>query len=95
MDADRIIEDYENVLSTFGRVVDFDISALDRLDVPVTSCSMIESSGGVDRFTAQANGYGGRPEIARLGGLGELAEGVLMGHAVPALLEGRDPGFPA
>ena len=58
MDAGRIIEDYENVLSTFGRVVDFDISALDRLGVPVTSCSMIESSGGVDRFTAQANGYG-------------------------------------
>lgn len=82
MSAADVIEAYETVLSGFGSVVDFDISALDRLSVPVTSCSMV--AGG--RFTAQANGYGATLETARRGGLGELAEGVLMAQAVPGLL---------
>jgi YcaO-like protein with predicted kinase domain len=82
MNAADVIEHYEAVLSSFGEVVDFDISDLDRLDIPVTSCSLIAG----DRFAAQANGYGTTLEAARIGGLGELAEGVLLGRAVSELL---------
>lgn len=82
MSAADVIAHYETVLRSFGQVIDFDISALDRLAVPVTSCSLIVGN----RFAAQANGYGATHEAARVGGLGELAEGVLMAQAVPALL---------
>ncbi len=88
MSAADVIEHYETVLSRFGEVVDFDISALDRLDIPVTSCSMIARSSASGRFAAQANGYGATVEAARLSGLGELAEGVLTNQHVPGLLKG-------
>lgn len=67
------VEAYAEVLGRFGRVLDFDISALDHLGVPVTSCSLLV--GG--RITHQGNGYGLTEEAARVSGLGELAEGVL------------------
>jgi YcaO-like protein with predicted kinase domain len=82
MNPDDVIEHYETVLGSFGQVVDFDVSGLDRLGFPVTSCSLLVDG----RFAAQANGYGLTPESARVGGLGELAEGVLLGSAVPELL---------
>ncbi len=82
MNAVDVIEHYETVLASFGQVVDFDISALDRLGIPVTSCSLLVDG----RFAALANGYGATPEAARIGGLGELAEGVLMGAAARELL---------
>lgn len=64
---------YGEVLGRHGRVVDFDISSLDRLGVPVTSCSLVVDG----RFAQQGNGYGLTDEAARVSGLGELAEGVL------------------
>ena len=87
MSAADVIEHYETVLNGFGEVVDFEISTLDRLEVPVTSCSMIARSSATGRFTAQANGYGATVESARLSGLGELAEGVLMSQHAPDLLK--------
>lgn len=64
---------YTSVLERFGTVVDFDISGLDRTGVAVTSCSLAVDG----RFRHHGNGYGRTAEAARLGGLGELAEGVL------------------
>src|SRR4051812_22489940 len=69
---------YENVLSRFGRVFDFRIDALDRLGVPVTSCSLLVDG----RIAHHGNGYGADESTAGLSGLGELAEGVLGEHAV-------------
>ena len=69
---------YTEVLARYGRVLDFDISALDHLGVPVTSCSLL-----VDGLIAQnGNGYGLTHDAARLSGLGELAEGVLAAERV-------------
>jgi ribosomal protein S12 methylthiotransferase accessory factor len=64
---------YRTVLSRFGEVVDFDISRLDRLGIPVTSCSLAVDG----RFRHHGNGYGATPEAAQVSGLGELAEGVV------------------
>jgi YcaO-like protein with predicted kinase domain len=72
---------YAEVLGRSGRVVDFDISGLDHLGVPVTSCSLI-----VDGLIAMnGNGYGLTTDAARLSGLGELAEGVLAADHVRGL----------
>jgi YcaO-like protein with predicted kinase domain len=68
-----VIHHYGEVLARFGRVVDFDISGLDRLGVPVTSCSLVVDG----RFAHHGNGYGATAEAARVSGLGELAEGVV------------------
>lgn len=68
-----LVEAYAGVLGSLGEIVDFDISSLDRLGVPVTSCSLLAGQ----RFVAHGNGYGADPDAARLGGFGELAEGVL------------------
>ena len=72
---------YAEVLGRSGRVVDFDISALDHLGVPVTSCSLLVDG----RVRVNGNGYGLSVEDARLSGLGELAEGVLAGDHVRSL----------
>lgn len=68
-----VINHYRSILSRFGRVVDFDISGLDRLGIPVTSCSLAVDG----RFRHHGNGYGATPEAAQVSGLGELAEGVV------------------
>src|SRR5215210_5899265 len=68
-------------LCAFGEVVDFEISALDRLGVPVTSCSLLAEG----RFVAHGNGYGREADAAHLSGLGELAEGVLSAAALERL----------
>ncbi len=79
---------YADVLAATGEVLDLDLTTLDRLGVPVTSCSLL--SGG--RFVAHGNGYGSDLDAARLSGLGELAEGVLSTLALkqlqPRALEG-------
>ena len=68
-----VIDQYRAVLSRFGQVVDFDISGLDRLGIPVTSCSLAVDGA----FRHHGNGYGATEEAARVSGLGELAEGVV------------------
>ena len=68
-----VIDHYRTVLARFGRIVDFDIAALDRLGIPVTSCSLAVQG----RFRHHGNGYGATPEAAAISGLGELAEGVV------------------
>ena len=68
-----VISHYRTVLSRFGEILDFDISALDRLGVPVTSCSL--AVDGTLRH--HGNGYGATAEAATVSGLGELAENVL------------------
>lgn len=73
MSLTDVIDHYDAVLGRFGRVVDFDISGLDRLGIPVTSCSLVV--GGT--FAHHGNGYGATPAAARVSGLGELAEGVV------------------
>ncbi|MGK5683618.1 YcaO-like family protein [Actinoplanes sp. URMC 104] len=73
MSLTGVTSHYRTVLSRFGEVVDFGISALDRLGVPVTSCSLAVDG----RFRHHGNGYGATPEAAEVSGLGELAEGVL------------------
>src|SRR5918993_1857930 len=73
MSAREVIDQYGTVLSRFGEVVDFDISGLDRLGIPGTSCSLAVDG----RFRHHGNGYGATEEAARVSGLGELAEGVV------------------
>ena len=73
MSLSDVIDHYQTVLSRFGEVVDFDISGLDRLGIPVTSCSLAVEA----RFRHHGNGYGATEEAARVSGLGELAEGVV------------------
>jgi ribosomal protein S12 methylthiotransferase accessory factor len=73
MSVADVISHYRTVLSRFGQILDFDISALDRLGVPVTSCSLAVDG----RLRHHGNGYGATPEAAAVSGLGELAEGVL------------------
>ena len=68
-----VIDQYRTALSRFGQVVDFEISALDRLQIPVTSCSLAVDG----RFAHHGNGYGVTEEAAQVSGLGELAEGVV------------------
>ncbi len=80
-DLAAAIAAYEEVLGRHGRVLDFDISSLDRLGVPVTSCSLLVDG----RLVQQGNGYGLTAEAARVSGLGELAEGVLAAGHVAAL----------
>ncbi len=82
------IQAYTEVLSSFGEVIDFDISALDRLDVPVTSCSL-QVAG---RLRHHGNGYGETPAAARLSGLGELAEGVLSARHLDRLRQQAQRG---
>ena len=80
-DASDAVTAYAEVLGRSGQVVDFDISGLDHLGVPVTSCSLIVDG----RIAMNGNGYGLTTEAARLSGLGELAEGVLAGEHVRSL----------
>jgi ribosomal protein S12 methylthiotransferase accessory factor len=82
VDAADIITHYEAALRGEGGIVEFDISSLDRLGVPVTTCSTLVDG----RFTAQGNGYGRTPDAARIGGLGELAEGTVIAGALRAAL---------
>ena len=70
--SSNAVDHYESVLGQLGPVVEFDISSLDRLGIPVTSCSL--AVDGVLRH--HGNGYGATPEATRLSGLGELSEGV-------------------
>jgi YcaO-like protein with predicted kinase domain len=79
--AAAAIERYRSVLHGFGEVVDFDISGLDRLGVPVTSCSLAVDK----RLRHHGNGYGSSAEAAEVSGLGELAEGVLSASHVAEL----------
>jgi len=72
---------YAEVLGRSGRVLDFDISSLDHLGVPVTSCSLLVDG----LITHHGNGYGLTTDAARLSGLGELAEGVLAADHVREL----------
>jgi ribosomal protein S12 methylthiotransferase accessory factor len=81
---------YIEVLADSGEVLELGLSGLDRLGVPVTSCSLLV--GG--RFAAHGNGYGPDLEAARLSGLGELAEGVLSALAVERLQrQARDGSY--
>ncbi|RYZ24755.1 MAG: hypothetical protein EOP01_11270, partial [Propionibacteriaceae bacterium] len=80
-EASDAVTAYAEVLGRSGQVVDFDISALDHLGVPVTSCSLLVDG----RVAMNGNGYGLTTEDARLSGLGELAEGVLAGDHVRSL----------
>ncbi len=82
VEAADIITHYEAALRGMGTVVEFDISSLDRLGVPVTTCSTLVRG----RFDAQGNGYGRTLDAARIGGLGELAEGTVLGHALRSAL---------
>ena len=81
MSLATVIDDYRTVLSRSGRLVEFDISALDRLGVPVTSCSLAVDG----RFRHHGNGYGATPEEATVSGLGELAENVVSAAGLPGL----------
>ena len=73
MSLTGVIDHYATVLARFGQVVHFDISGLDRLGIPVTSCSLAVDGA----FRHHGNGYGATDEAARVSGLGELAEGVV------------------
>ncbi len=75
-------ECYARMLRRSGSLVEVDLTSLDRLGVPVTSCSLL--AGG--QVVSHGNGYGRTPLAARRGGLGELAEGVLSARGVTALL---------
>lgn len=76
------VDHYRSVLDRLGTVVEFDISSLDRLGIPVTSCSL-----SVDgRLAHHGNGYGATTEAARVSGLGELAEGVLSARHLAGLV---------
>jgi ribosomal protein S12 methylthiotransferase accessory factor len=79
--ASPVVEHYASVLSQFGDVVEFDISALDKLGIPVTSCSLAVEG----KLRHHGNGYGSTVEAARVSGLGELAEGVLSAGQVAEL----------
>ena len=73
VDAADIITHYEAALRGAADIVEFDISSLDRLGVPVTTCSALVEG----RFTAQGNGYGCTSGVGRIGGLVSLAYGVV------------------
>lgn len=82
MEAADVITHYESAIRDEAEIVEFDISRLDRLGVPITTCSAVVQG----RFAAQGNGYGRTSDAARIGGLGELAEGMLMGRAIRGAL---------
>jgi len=87
---DAAYEAYAEVLGRSGEVLDFDISALDHLGVPVTSCSLLVDG----RLAHHGNGYGSTSSDAHLSGLGELAEGVLSAEHVAGLrARGRRGSF--
>jgi YcaO-like protein with predicted kinase domain len=88
MSSRDAVEHYESVLSQFGEVVDFDISSLDRLGIPVTSCSLAVDG----QLRHHGNGYGATVDAARVSGLGELAEGVLSAAHVTDLAEAAVAG---
>ncbi len=75
-------ETYASTLRRFGELVELELTGLDRLGVPVTSCTLL--AGG--EVSAHGNGYGRTAAQARRGGLGELAEGVLAAHGLGRLL---------
>ena len=79
---------YRSVLGRFGTVVDFDLTSLDRTGIPVTSCSLLSEG----RLTHHGNGYGATEPAARLGGLGELVEGVLGAQGVARLRRDAETG---
>ena len=81
MSLATVIAAYRTVLSRSGRLVEFDISALDRLGVPVTSCSLAVDG----RFRHHGNGYGATAEEATVSGLGELAENVVSAAGLAGL----------
>lgn len=74
-------EAYARALRRSGELVELDLTGLDRLGVPVTSCSLLADGAVV----SHGNGYGATPLTARRGGLGELAEGVLAARGVGRL----------
>lgn len=74
---------YLRTLGRSGDLVELELSGLDRLGVPVTSCSLLAAG----RVVSHGNGYGRTPVTARRGGLGELAEGVLSAGGVARLRE--------
>ena len=74
---------YAETLGRRGELVQLELTSLDRLGVPVTSCSLL--AGG--RVVSHGNGYGRTLATARRGGLGELAEGVLAATGVERLRE--------
>jgi YcaO-like protein with predicted kinase domain len=78
---DPLIAAYTHTLGRFGELVEAQLSSLDRLGVPVTSCSLLAAGCVV----AHGNGYGATTAAARLSGLGELAEGVLSTEALARL----------
>ncbi|WP_157677063.1 YcaO-like family protein [Auraticoccus monumenti] len=80
-DAQTLIDLYRSALAPIGELVELRLDGLDRLGVPVTSCSLV-----VDGRTAHAgNGYGRTVEAAVLSGLGELAEGAFAARHVARL----------
>jgi YcaO-like protein with predicted kinase domain len=72
---------YARVLRGSGGLVELELTSLDRLGVPVTSCSLLAKG----RVVSHGNGYGRTPAAARRGGLGELAEGVLAARGLDQL----------
>jgi len=74
-------EAYARTLRRSGELVELDLTSLDRLGVPVTSCSLLADGAVV----SHRNGYGRTAVAARRGGLGELAEGVLAARGVEQL----------
>ncbi|MEV6495522.1 YcaO-like family protein, partial [Actinoplanes sp. NPDC051633] len=88
MSLATVISQYRTVLARFGRLTEFDISSLDRLGIPVTSCSLAVDG----RFRHHGNGYGATPEEASVSGLGELAEVVLSAVGVEERHAAARPG---
>ena len=86
--AADVLSAFAQALSRFGTVVEFAISDLDRTGVPVTSCSLL--ADGV--LTHHGNGYGATLAAARIGGLGELVEGVVGGSGVARLRRDAETG---
>ncbi|QIG41778.1 YcaO-like family protein [Nocardioides anomalus] len=83
-----VVGAYTEVLGRFGTVVDFRIDALDRTGLPVTSCSLLVDGA----LTHHGNGYAATPEAARVGGLGELVEGVVGAQGVARLRRAAETG---
>lgn len=79
--TDEAISRYRAALSRWGQVQEFRLDGLDRLGIPITSCSLV-----VQGKTAHAgNGYGLTEQAAVVSGLGELAEGAVSAHHLPSL----------
>ncbi|GAA1437289.1 YcaO-related McrA-glycine thioamidation protein [Microlunatus lacustris] len=83
-------EAYARALRRSGELVELELSSLDRLGVPVTSCSLLADGAVV----SHGNGYGRTGVAARRGGLGELAEGALAARGVAQLRpQGRTASY--